>query len=88
MTAAIPAFVPLIEIPGADSGDASADADANHWDEILHWDDDQCDVNLMICAASSHGGPDHVWKLRLIIIKWIASTLMCFVQMAIPSLIS
>ena len=63
VTAAIPASVPLIEIPGADSGDASTDADANHWDEILHWDDDQCDVNLMICAASSHGGPDHAWKV-------------------------
>ena len=46
-TAAIPAIVPLIEIAGADSEDALADADANHWNEILNWDD-ECNVNLMI----------------------------------------
>ena len=46
-TAAIPAAVPLIEIIGADS--EAADADADHWNEILDWDDD-CDVNLMIAS--------------------------------------
>ena len=33
-TAAIPASVPLVDIDGADS--EAADADANHWNEILH----------------------------------------------------
>ena len=55
----IPAVVPLIEIAGADSEDALADADANQWNEILNWDDD-CIVSLMI-ASGVQGGPDRVW---------------------------
>ena len=61
-TTAIPASVPLIEIQGADSEDALAEADANHWNEILTWDD-ECDVNLMIASSLVHGGPDRVWDV-------------------------
>jgi len=83
-TAAIPASVPLIEIQGADSEDALAEADANHWNEILTWDD-ECDVNLMIASSLVHGGPDRVWDVCHNQVKCLVSsfhllvsiTLMC-----------
>ena len=43
----IPAVVPLVDIDGADS--EAADADANHWNEVLNWDD-ECDVSLVIAS--------------------------------------
>jgi hypothetical protein len=49
-TATIPAAVPLADIDGADS--KAADADANHWNEILNWDD-ECDVSLMIASDAT-----------------------------------
>jgi hypothetical protein len=48
----------LVDIDGADS--EAADVDANHWNEILHWDDeDECNVSLTI-ASGVVGGPDRV----------------------------
>ena len=54
---AIPASVPRIEIPGANSEDSLAATDANHWNKILNWND-ECDVNLMIASSLVQGGPD------------------------------
>ena len=60
-TAAIQAVIPLIEIAGADSEDTLADANANHWNGILNWED-ECNVRLMI-VSSVQGGPDRVWDV-------------------------
>ena len=38
------------------------DADVNHWNEILHWDDD-CDLDLMIAAPLAPGGPNRICEI-------------------------